>query len=80
MRLSGSRRYRGVMLPAAVAGAIAAGIFAAAVAANPEWTAPPGADFPVTGGNYWHQRYSALDEINASNVATLEALISSSAE
>ena len=42
-------------------------------AANPEWTAPPGADFPTTGGNYWHQRYSALDQINASNVAELGA-------
>ena len=71
-RISPQRKRTATVLAAAL-GAVAAGVIAAAGAANPEWTAPPGADFPLTGGNYWHQRYSALDQVNTSNVATLGA-------
>jgi len=35
------------------------------------WTTPPSRDFPLAGGNYWHQRYSSLDEIDTSNVKNL---------
>ena len=74
MQLFGARQQRGALRLIAAAGVVAAaGLIAATGAANPEWTPPPGADFPMTGGNYWHQRYSALDQINASNVATLGA-------
>ncbi len=61
---SGTQRARGAQLPFQIRGSGAAGR---------EWTAAPGADFPLTGGNYWHQRYSTLDQINASNVTELGA-------
>src|SRR5918996_140851 len=55
----------------AVLGVALAGIVAASVAASRDWIAPPTKDFPLSGGNYWHQRYSALDKINTSNVKKL---------
>ena len=57
---------RMVMVAVAVAAMVAA-----SRAAGPDWTAAPGKDFPLSGGNYWHQRYSALDQINASNIKRL---------
>ena len=51
--------------------ALAAGV-ATLVAAGPaDWYAPAGRDFPLVGGNWPNQRYSALDRINRSNVRTL---------
>ena len=55
----------------AAAGAAALAIVSGDAAPRPNWTAPPGKDFPLTGGNYWHQRYSTLDRINTSNVKQL---------
>ena len=71
MRLCSPQRIRRARVPAAIISVAAAGVIAATSAASPEWTAPPGTDFPLTGGNYWHQRYSALDRIDTSNVAQL---------
>ena len=54
------------------------GIAVAGVLAQPlkkvdDWTAVPGKNFPLSGGNYFHQRYSALAQINAANVKKLGA-------
>lgn len=54
-------------------GAAVAGILSASGAAGQEWTAPPTRDFPLSGGNYWHQRYSALDQITTANIGALGA-------
>src|SRR5260221_7268596 len=35
--------------------------------------AVPSKNFPLAGGNYLHQRYSALDQINATNIKQLGA-------
>ena len=68
--LRSDRNSRWRRLPAVIGVAVAA-IVAASVAASRDWIAPPTKDFPQTGGNYWHQRYSALDQINASNIKKL---------
>lgn len=47
----------------------AVGVFVAGRSAD--WTSPPAADFPLVGGNFANQRYSALTQINQSNVAKL---------
>jgi PQQ-dependent dehydrogenase (methanol/ethanol family) len=39
--------------------------------ASRDWIGPPTKNFPLSGGNYWHQRYSALEQINTSNVKKL---------
>src|SRR5262249_46109567 len=70
LRSNRIRRLRGL---AAGIGVVAAGIVAASVAASRDWIAPPTRDFPLSGGNYWDQRYSALDKINTSNVKKLGA-------
>ena len=36
-----------------------------------DWYSPPTNDFPNAGGNYTNQRYSALDQINTSNISRL---------
>src|SRR5262245_20576454 len=61
-------RLRG--LPAVIGVALVA-MVAASVMASLQWIAPPTKDFPLSGGNYWHQRYSALDKINTANVKKL---------
>ena len=68
--LRSRRTSRSRALPAAI-GVALAGMVAASVAAGREWIAPPTKDFPLSGGNYWHQRYSALDKINISNIKKL---------
>ena len=68
LRLVRQSRSRGLM---AVIGAAIVGIVAACGPASPDWTAPPTSDFHLSGGNYWHQRYSALDQVNAANVGEL---------
>jgi glucose dehydrogenase len=50
---------------------VAVAAIVAASAAGRDWIAPPTKDFPLTGGDYWHRRYSALDQINTSNVKKL---------
>jgi alcohol dehydrogenase (cytochrome c) len=44
---------------------------AAQSATHNEWTAAPTRNFPLPGGNYWHQRYSALDRISTATVKKL---------
>ncbi|PYQ73811.1 MAG: PQQ-dependent dehydrogenase, methanol/ethanol family, partial [Acidobacteria bacterium] len=36
-----------------------------------DWSQPPTKDFPLVGGNWANQRYSALDQINLSNIKNL---------
>ena len=38
---------------------------------TPNWNMPPTSDFPLAGGSYSNQRYSALSQINRSNIAKL---------
>lgn len=45
----------------------------ATIAIGQDWTAVPTTDFPLTGGNYGHQRYSALDTIDPANIDQLGA-------
>jgi len=40
-------------------------------AGDEEWKLPAAKDFPLVGGNWANQRYSALDQINTSNVKDL---------
>ena len=47
-----------------VAGALAAQVV-------PDWTMPPSQDFPLAGGDYSNRRYSALNQINTSNIEQL---------
>jgi PQQ-dependent dehydrogenase (methanol/ethanol family) len=51
------------------------GVFAAALSASgprpPDWTALPGKDFPLVGGNYANLRHSTLTKINTTNIARL---------
>src|SRR5260370_27514798 len=45
---------------------------AVAVVSGPlNWMPPPRGDFPLAGGNWANQRYSALDRINKSTVKRL---------
>src|SRR5215470_9114423 len=41
------------------------------ISAASDWRMHPTGDFPLAGGNYANQRYSALDRINTSNVKQL---------
>jgi glucose dehydrogenase len=66
---SGLNRALAHLMP--VIGVAVAAIVAADAAPGQDWTAPPTKDFPLAGGNYWHQRYSALDRINTTNVKRL---------
>ena len=59
-----------------LAGLVAAGLAAAAPLGSlsgqsPDWQSPPTSDFPLAGGSYTNQRYSALDQINAASVGRL---------
>jgi alcohol dehydrogenase (cytochrome c) len=47
------------------------GVLAQPQMSGRDWTTAAGRNFPVTGGNYWHQRYSALDQVNTANVKKL---------
>src|SRR3954447_21466956 len=55
--------------PALLAIAIGAAFQAAAV----NWSGPAGRDFPLVGGNWGNQRYSALDRINTRTIGSLGA-------
>lgn len=64
---------RGLTLAACVLGfaLVVAARVSTVATADPDWMAPPARDFPLVGGNYFHQRYSALDKINTTNVPKL---------
>ena len=65
------KRYR-MQLSLAMGMCALAGIMAySALAAVADWKTRPTKDFPLAGGNYFNQRFSGLDRINASNVKTL---------
>lgn len=71
MRSSRPALNRNWVRLAVAIGVAAAPLISGDAAPGPNWTAPPGKDFPMTGGNYWHQRYSTLDRISTSNVKQL---------
>jgi quinohemoprotein ethanol dehydrogenase len=58
------------MVALAIAGALAAPTDPRSAG----WNAPPKADFPLVGGSYTNQRYSALNQITPANVGTLGAV------
>jgi quinohemoprotein ethanol dehydrogenase len=62
---------REVACPFVMIGLALAGMAAGPERSNATWTQVPSQDFPLSGGNYGHQRYSALDQINTSNVKKL---------
>ncbi len=64
-------RYRGRLSIAIGSCALVGTMAYVALAAVSDWKAPPTKDFPLAGGNYFNQRYSALAQINPSNVKTL---------
>src|SRR5258706_6773618 len=64
-------RYGGPLSMALGTCALAGVMAYTAVAAVADWKTLPTKDFPLAGGNYFNQRYSALSQINASNVKTL---------
>src|SRR3989442_5849954 len=68
--LRSRRGSRARALPAAM-GVGVGGMGGGSGAAGREWIAPSTKGFPLSGGNYWHQRYSALDKINTSNIKKL---------
>src|SRR3977135_1361800 len=39
---------------------------------SPDFRKPPGADFPMVGGDWGNTRYSTLTKINPSNVKTMK--------
>ena len=56
-----------------VSGASAArfkSMYPAAIVITPP-TSPATSDYPTVGGSYTNQRYSALDQINATNISKL---------
>jgi quinohemoprotein ethanol dehydrogenase len=67
-RREGQRKHR---LTAVCVCALGAVIAYSALAAVSDWKAWPTRDFPLAGGNYFNQRYSALDQVNTSNVRKL---------
>ena len=67
-------RRKGILLQAVAAGciSIAAGAFGPPAAGQAgDWRGSPANDFPLAGGDYLNQRYSALDQINTTNVDKL---------
>lgn len=73
MYLSSSARRRGAIgLSTTIGTVVLAGIVAwSAPPPGSDWRMPPTTDFPLAGGSYTNQRYSALDKINTSNVKSL---------
>src|SRR5579863_7643440 len=61
-------RLRSMTIAAAL---VAAPLFLIPAPAGPGWSAPPGKDFPLAGGNLGNQRYSTLSRVTPSNVAKL---------
>jgi len=67
-------RRKGILLQAVAVGclSIAAGAFGPPAAGQAgDWRGSPANDFPLAGGDYLNQRYSALDQINTTNVDKL---------
>jgi PQQ-dependent dehydrogenase (methanol/ethanol family) len=62
------RGYRAIGLGAAI---VAGGLLVVSAQSPADWRAHPTKDFPLAGGNYWNHRYSALDQINTSNIQKL---------
>jgi quinohemoprotein ethanol dehydrogenase len=73
--MSSYRRYWKVSTASlsVLVGIAVTGVLAQPLKKIDDWTAVPGKNFPLSGGNYFHQRYSALDQINAANVKKLGA-------
>src|SRR5579864_5039955 len=65
---------KGILLQAIAVGClfVAAGAFGHPAAGQAgDWRGSPANDFPLAGGDYSNQRYSALDQINTTNIDKL---------
>jgi quinohemoprotein ethanol dehydrogenase len=67
-------RRKGILLQAVAVGclSIAGGAFGPPAAGQAgDWRGSAANDFPLAGGDYFNQRYSALDQINTTNIDKL---------
>lgn len=73
MRVLRSESGRNVtnVLPAMALCLVSVALTHSAGPATPNWNTPPAQDFPLAGGSYSNQRYSALSRINRSNITKL---------
>ena len=71
LRSDSGRKVTGA--PMAIALCVLAGALTGA--ATPNWSMPPSLDFPLAGGSYSNQRYSALNQINRSNITTVASRV-----
>src|ERR1700704_707881 len=69
LRSESGRTMTGALMAMALCVVAGALIQSAGPATN--WNTPPARDFPLAGGSYSNQRYSALNQINRSNIAKL---------
>jgi PQQ-dependent dehydrogenase (methanol/ethanol family) len=68
-----SGRIGSLVQALAIAGlCVGAGVFGrSALGQGTDWTSPPTNDYPTVGSNYANHRYSALDQINTTNIGKL---------
>ena len=68
-----SGRIRSLVQALAIAGlCVGTAVFGrSALGQATDWTGSPTNDYPTVGGNYGNQRYSALDQINTTNISKL---------
>jgi glucose dehydrogenase len=64
------RKVTGSLIAVALC-VVAGALTHSAVPEAPNWKLPPTRDFPLAGGSYSNQRYSALNQINSSNIKKL---------
>src|SRR5213594_1727424 len=70
LRSESGRKVTGALMAIALC-VLAGALTHSAGPATPNWNRPPTLDFPLAGGSYSNQRYSALSQINRSNITKL---------
>ena len=70
LRSESGRHVAGALMAMALC-LVSGALTHSAAPATPNWNVPPTQDFPLAGGSYSNQRYSALNQINRSNVTKL---------
>src|SRR5437773_2289140 len=73
LRSESGRTVRGALMAIALC-VVAGALTHSAVPATTNWNMPPTHDFPLAGGSYSNQRYSALNQINRSNISKLSGV------
>src|SRR5712691_2656134 len=71
LRSESGRRVTGALTAIALCVVAGAMTTHSAGPATPSWNRPPTLDFPLAGGSCSNQRYSALNQINRSNITKL---------